>query len=221
MELKDIKAFLKANGDNDDVKAYLGELSKPSKEHLVEFAGKPEGLEALQSVFDRERTRAIDGFKQKGMLTEIEKATAKAIADAERAIKEKHKINDDPAIVEVEKLRKELESERNEKKREKLRAKVREKLPEELRDILSDRLLGDDEERTDMILKDFAEKLEAHTNKIVDVKLKGGKYTPNKGSDSTPPGKKWSREEIAKLSPEEYEKHRGEIMQTMTAGGIR
>lgn len=223
MELKDIRAFFDANKEKDDVKAYLSELGKPSKEALIEFAKKQDNLEGLVPELDRRVSKAVEEFKTKGMQKEIEKAVEKAKQETERELKAKHKIIDDPALLEVEKLRKELESERSEKQKEKLRAKIREKLPEELRDF-SDHFIGQDEERTEMVLSNFAKQLDAYGNKLVDAKIKGGKYTPggNNNSDKTPPsGKVWTREEISRMTPEEYKTHSKEIMDSMSKGGIK
>lgn len=220
MDWQQVKAFLDSSKDSAEVKAYLAENAKPTKEQLVEMAGKPEGLEALQSVLDRERTKAIDGFKTKGMVAEIEKATAKAVADAEKELKAKHKIHDDPALVEVEKLRKELEQERGEKAKEKLRAKIREAFPEELRDF-ADHFIGPDEERTGIVVENFKKSLDAYGQKIVEGKVKGGQYNPGgKGNNNGAPGKIYTREEIANIAknPQQWDQHREAILQQTTGG---
>lgn len=221
MELKEVKAFFEANKDNAEVKSYLSELGKPSKEALVDFAGKPEGLEALQSVFDRERTKAISGFKEKGMQSLLDEERKKVAEETEKKLKKEYKIDEDPAMKRIRELEEKLATEQNEKKREKIMAQIREKLPEEMRDILAARLVDADEDRTRIVTEDFIKALDAYGKKVVEGKVKGGQYTPGKGQGGDGGGiKHYTPEEIAQISkdPAQYAQHRDAIQKQLTGG---
>lgn len=78
MELKDIKAFLETNKENEEVKAYLSELSKVTAEGVEQFVGTEEGKKWLQPKLDKNFTKGLETWKTGNLQKLIDDAVAKA-----------------------------------------------------------------------------------------------------------------------------------------------
>jgi len=167
MELKDVKAFLETNKDNEEVKNYLSELSKVTSEGVENYILTEEGKKWLG--------RHQDSFFTKGLET-WKKNNLKKIVDEE--IKKRN-----PGETEEQKKIRELEERLNQKEaaekrqillNKSLQIASEKKLPVEILDYF----LGEDEEST---MKNI-EKLETVLNKQIETavneRLKNGDYTP-------------------------------------------
>jgi len=170
MELKDVKAFLETNKDNEEVKNYLSELSKVTSEGVENYILTEEGKKWLG--------RHQDSFFTKGLET-WKKNNLKKIVDEE--IKKRN-----PDETEEQKKIRELEERLNQKEaaekrqillNKSLQIASEKKLPAEILDYF----LGEDEEST---MKNI-EKLETVLNKQIETavneRLKNGDYTPPAG----------------------------------------
>lgn len=70
--------------------------------------------------------------------------------------------------------------------------------------------------------------VESELNESPEFKSSGAASTPNGGqptggdfTGANPPGKVWTRAEIAKLSPKEFEEHEAEISKQVAAGTVK
>lgn len=169
----------------------------------------PEGMKALQSVFDRERTKAIQSYDEKTVPTKVEKLLAEKLAEREKEWKQQHNIIDDPMAQKIDKLQKQLDQRDAEIKRERLLSAAKSKLPIELQS-LADRFLDDDEERTALRVESLMEAYNQSVNQAVSATLKGGKFTPAKTDGIS--GKIITKESIKNMSNEDIIANREEVL---------
>lgn len=161
----------------------------------------PEGSKALQSFLDRERTKAVQTFEEKTVPARVEKMLAEKLLEKEKEWKKYHNIKDDPALIEVDKLREELRQARTEAQREKLMGIAKSKLPSELHGF-AERFLDEDEERTNLRVESLIDAYNKSVDRVVEMTLKGGKNTPAKGNSNIS-GKEITRESLKTMSDAE------------------
>lgn len=177
MTLEEIKAFLAANKDTADVKAYLDELSAVSADKVKGYLEQPEGKQLIQPMIqplvDAQVTKGIETFKTNNLPTLIEDEV------------NKRNPSKSPAEIEVDKLRKEIEDERKGRTRETLKNKALEIASEKgLPKGMLDLLIGEDEESTlvnlSLLETDFTAAIQAG----VDAKFKASGRDINQSGNS-------------------------------------
>lgn len=161
MNIEEIKQFLEQNKENEEVKAFVGELSAVSADKVKGFLETEEGKKVLQPRLDQHFTKGLETWKTNNLEKIVEEEVSK------------RNPSKTPEQLEIEKLRKEMESERNARNREKLAntaLKVADKkmLPKDVIDFF----IGENEESTIENLSKLEESFNAAVQAAVDVKFK-------------------------------------------------
>jgi len=167
MEFSEIKAYLETNADNDEVKQYLAELSKPTIDRVEDFLESEDGKKLLQPKMDSYYSKGLDTWKKNNLEKELD-----------REIKKRFPAKDEKDI-ELERMRAEFEKMKAEADKEKLRSKALKiatdkKLPSDIVDYF----IGDDEDSTVNNLEKVNKIFSQYIQKAVEDKLKDGSYTP-------------------------------------------
>jgi hypothetical protein len=161
MKLEDIKKFLSDNKDQDDVKEYLGELSKPTVEGVKGFLDTEDGKKLVQPKLDSHFTKGLETWKQNNLEKLIEEEVGKRNPQKT------------PEQIELEKLRKEIEDERKARNRETLVNKALKVADEKaLPKGIIDFFIADDEETTLTNLSKLEEDYSKAVQTAVDSKFK-------------------------------------------------
>ncbi|WP_407969056.1 DUF4355 domain-containing protein [Bacillus altitudinis] len=161
MNIEEIKQFLEQNKENEEVKAFLGELSAVSADKVKGFLETEEGKKVLQPRLDQHFTKGLETWKDNNLKKIVEEEVSK------------RNPSKTPEQLEIEKLRKDMESERNARNREKLvntALKVADKktLPKDVIDFF----IGENEESTIENLGKLEESFNAAVQAAVDAKFK-------------------------------------------------
>lgn len=161
MNIEEIKQFLEQNKENEEVKAFVGELSAVSADKVKGFLETEEGKKVLQPRLDQHFTKSLDTWKENNLEKIVEDEVSK------------RNPSKTPEQLEIEKLRKDMESERNARNREKLvntALKVADKktLPKDVIDFF----IGENEESTIENLGKLEESFNAAVQAAVDAKFK-------------------------------------------------
>lgn len=161
MNIEEIKQFLEQNKENEEVKAFVGELSAVSADKVKGFLETEEGKKVLQPRLDQHFTKGLATWKENNLEKIVEDEVSK------------RNPSKTPEQLEIEKLRKDMESERNARNREKLvntALKVADKkmLPKDVIDFF----IGENEESTIENLGKLEESFNAAVQTAVDAKFK-------------------------------------------------
>ncbi|WP_255233658.1 DUF4355 domain-containing protein [Bacillus altitudinis] len=161
MNIEEIKQFLEQNKENEEVKAFVGELSAVSADKVKGFLETEEGKKVLQPRLDQHFTKGLETWKDNNLKKIVEEEISK------------RNPSKTPEQLEIEKLRKDMESERNARNREKLvntALKVADKktLPKDVIDFF----IGENEESTIENLGKLEESFNAAVQAAVDAKFK-------------------------------------------------
>ncbi|WP_144482331.1 DUF4355 domain-containing protein [Bacillus pumilus] len=161
MNIEEIKQFLEKNKENEEVKAFVGELSAVSADKVKGFLETEEGKKVLQPRLDQHFTKGLATWKENNLEKIVEDEVSK------------RNPSKTPEQLEIEKLRKDMESERNARNREKLvntALKVADKkmLPKDVIDFF----IGENEESTIENLGKLEESFNAAVQTAVDAKFK-------------------------------------------------
>jgi hypothetical protein len=168
MKLEDIKKFLSDNKDQDDVKAYLGELSAVSTDKVKGFLDTEEGKKLLQPRLDQNFHRGLETWKTNNLESIIEEEVKKRNPDKT------------PEQKKIEELEKKIQDAENARIRGELVNKAfkvadEKSLPKDVIDFL----IGEDEDKTLENLSKFEQSYTAALQKAVDEKFKaGGREVP-------------------------------------------
>lgn len=161
MKLEDVKKFLEENKEQEDVKAYLGELSAVSADKVKGFLDTDEGKRLLQPRLDSNFTKGLDTWKKNNLEAIIEEEV------------NKRNPQKTPEQIELEKLRKEIEDERKARNRESLVNKALKVADEKaLPKGIIDFFIADDEENTLTNLSKLEEEYSKAVQSAVDSKFK-------------------------------------------------
>lgn len=161
MNIEEIKQFLEQNKENEEVKAFVGELSAVSADKVKGFLETEEGKKLLQPRLDQHFTKSLDTWKENNLEKIVEDEVSK------------RNPSKTPEQIEVEKLRKEIEAERAARNRETLvnkalKAADEKKLPKDVIDFF----IGENEDSTLENLSKLEESFNAAVQAAVDVKFK-------------------------------------------------
>lgn len=180
MTLEEIKTYLEENKDSEDVKAFLGTLSKTEitlgavQKYLTDKQdGKDWLSQQKETEADRRATKAVETFKEKTMPGLVEEAVKKAKPDETPEQKRIRQLEDDMANG-----KKELERERL--KTAALSKMNEEKLPVEMVDYL----IGITKEETDANIEKYKAIHEASVKSSVESKFKDNGGKPGGDADN-------------------------------------
>lgn len=161
MNLEDVKKFLSENKEQEDVKAYLGELSAVSFDKVKGYLETPEGMKLIQPKLDSHFTKGLETWKQNNLDKIIEEEVRKRNPQKT------------PEQLELEKLRKEIEDERKARNRETLVNKALKVADDKsLPKGIIDFFIADDEENTLTNLTKLEEEYSKAIQAAVDAKFK-------------------------------------------------
>ncbi|MCP1355082.1 DUF4355 domain-containing protein [Aneurinibacillus migulanus] len=176
MNLEEIKQFLNDNKDNPEVKTYLDELAKPTKEGVEGYLKTYEGQKVMQPHLDKHFTKGLETWKQNNLEKLIDEEV------------QKRNPQKTPEQIELEKLRKEIEDERKSRTRQELVNKALKVAKEKnLPDGVIDFFIADDEENTLKNLETLEKVYSEAVQKAVDSKFKehGRDIDQGRGSSNT------------------------------------
>lgn len=161
MNIEEIKQFLEQNKENEEVKAFVGELSAVSADKVKGFLETEEGKKFLQPRLDQHFTKGLETWKDNNLEKIVEEEVSK------------RNPSKTPEQIEVEKLRKEIEAEKAARNRETLvnkalKAADEKKLPKDVIDFF----IGENEDSTLENLSKLEESFNAAVQAAVDVKFK-------------------------------------------------
>ncbi|MEB3127530.1 DUF4355 domain-containing protein [Bacillus paralicheniformis] len=161
MNLEEVKQFLNDNKENEDVKAYLEELSAVSADKVKGFLETDEGQKLIRPKLDQHFTKSLETWKANN-LDELVDTKVKELYPEETEEQKR-----------IRKLEQELEKQQREAKREKLMNTAISYASEKgLPTDLVAYFLGDDEETTKSNLGTLEEKFSAFVNKAVEDKFR-------------------------------------------------
>jgi hypothetical protein len=163
MDLQAIKKFIEENKEsNEEVKAYLGELSTPTVDGVKGFLDTEEGKKILQPRLDSNFTKGLETWKSNHLQKLLDDAVAKAKNPNETPDQKRiRELEEKLAQSDAEKLREQL-------KNEAVSSLTEKKLPT----FLVDYLLGNNSEVTTANLTKFEEVWNSQVQSVKDDILK-------------------------------------------------
>ncbi|MFB0637435.1 DUF4355 domain-containing protein [Bacillus rugosus] len=172
--LDEVKKFLEENKENEEVKAFVGELSAVSADKVEGFLETDEGKRLIQPRLDSHFTKGLDTWKANNL---------DALVDAK--VKELYP-EETEEQKRIRKLEKELEDQKTAAQREKLLNKAvsyatEKQLPADVVEFF----IGDDEESTMKNLGAFEEKYNAALQKAIESKFQENGRDVQSGSNET------------------------------------
>ncbi|CDQ22578.1 DUF4355 domain-containing protein [Halobacillus karajensis] len=173
MDLEQVKQFLNENKEDEQVKAYLNELSAPTREQVEGFLDTEEGKKVLQPRLDQNFTKGLNSWKENNLSKLVDERVKELYpeeTEEQRRIKA---------------LEQELENQRKESQREKLMNKAVSHASENgLPTEIVSYFLGEDEDSTMKNLETLKETFDTNVQKAVEQKFeKGGREIPQ-GDDN-------------------------------------
>lgn len=170
--LDEVKKFLEENKENEEVKAFVGELSAVSADKVEGFLETDEGKRLIQPRLDSHFTKGLETWKANNL---------DALVDAK--VKELYP-EETEEQKRIRKLEKELEDQKTAAHREKLLNKAvsyasEKQLPADVVEFF----IGDDEESTMKNLGAFEEKYNAALQKAIESKFQENGRDVQSGSN--------------------------------------
>lgn len=190
MDFNEVKQFIEANKDSEEVKNYIGGFI--TSDRVESFLNNDDGKKLLQPKLDSYFTKGLETWKSNNLEKLIEEEIKKRFPEK------------DQKDIELEKVKAELEKIKADATRKELTNKAlliadEKKLPKDLVEFF----IGNDEETTNKNLEALESVFSKHIEKVVQERLKGSGYTPPTGGDD----KSFTLEEIKNLSDEEINKN--------------
>lgn len=175
MKLEDVKKFLSENKEQEDVKAYLGELSAVSADKVKGFLDTDEGKRLLQPRLDSNFTKGLDTWKKNNLEAIIEEEV------------NKRNPQKTPEQIKIEELTKKIEDAEKARNREALVNKALKVADEKsLPKGVIDFFVAEDEENTLTNLTKFEEVYSEAVKKAVESKFKeSGRQVNAGGTDNS------------------------------------
>ncbi|MED3672073.1 MULTISPECIES: DUF4355 domain-containing protein [Bacillus] len=173
--LDEVKKFLEENKENEEVKAFVGELSAVSADKVEGFLETDEGKRLIQPRLDSHFTKGLETWKANNL---------DALVDAK--VKELYP-EETEEQKRIRKLEKELEDQKTAAQREKLLNKAvsyasEKQLPADVVEFF----IGEDEESTMKNLGAFEEKYNAALQKAIESKFQENGRDVQSGSNEPP-----------------------------------
>lgn len=170
--LDEVKKFLEENKENEEVKAFIGELSAVSADKVEGFLETDEGKRLIQPRLDSHFTKGLETWKANNL---------DALVDAK--VKELYP-EETEEQKRIRKLEKELEDQKTAAQREKLLNKAvsyasEKQLPADVVEFF----IGEDEESTMKNLGAFEEKYNAALQKAIESKFQENGRDVQSGSN--------------------------------------
>ncbi|MGG0775954.1 DUF4355 domain-containing protein [Bacillus rugosus] len=170
--LEEVKKFLEENKENEEVKAFVGELSAVSADKVEGFLETNEGKRLIQPRLDSHFTKGLETWKANNL---------DALVDAK--VKELYP-EETEEQKRIRKLEKELEDQKTAAQREKLLNKAvsyasEKQLPADVVEFF----IGEDEESTMKNLGAFEEKYNAALQKAIESKFQENGRDVQSGSN--------------------------------------
>jgi len=170
INLDSVKKFLTDNKDNEDIKAYLVELSAPSVDKVKAFLETDAGRQLTKPIVDHYNTKAIETWKANHLQDLVDEEVKKQNKDKS------------PEQLEIAKLQKKIEDAEAARTHEALVNKAMKVAKEKnLPDGLIDFFVGSDEEATLANLGTLEDRFNAAVKEQVDAKFKESGRTVSKG----------------------------------------
>lgn len=209
MELQEVRAFLAEHRNDEEVVRLLGELL--NVDVVKRFVSENEEAQKwLQAEKDRAVSKGIETWKQKTLPTILEEEKEK--------LRRELNPEETPEQKELRKLKEEFERERRERQRAELRAQAKDYAQEKgLPSALIDHFIADDEEATRANLEKFAQVWSQAVQEAREGVFKEHGRTPHPPTSSS--ATRFTREQIEKMTPEELEKHWGDISKQLEESG--
>lgn len=172
MTLEEVKQFLEENKENEEVKAYLGELKQPTAEDVEGFLDTREGQKLLQPRLDRNFSKGLETWKEKNLDELIEEEVKKRNPE------------ETPEQKRIRELEEKIQKAEKESQRERLMNKAVSHASEKglPTDIVSF-FIGEDEDSTMTNLATLEEKYQAAVEKAVNQKFKENGTDFNLGNE--------------------------------------
>lgn len=167
-----MKQFLEENKENEEVKAYLGELKQPTAEDVEGFLDTREGQKLLQPRLDRNFSKGLETWKEKNLDELIEEEVKKRNPE------------ETPEQKRIRELEEKIQKAEKESQRERLMNKAVSHASEKglPTDIVSF-FIGEDEDSTMTNLATLEEKYQAAVEKAVNQKFKENGTDFNLGNE--------------------------------------
>ena len=170
MKVEDVKKFFDENKEDEAVNGYLEELSAVSADKVEGFLKTYEGKKLLQPILDKNFNKGLETWKTNNLENLVDDEVKKRNPDKT------------PEQLEIEKLKKEIESEKNARTRETLVNKALKVAKEKgLPDGIVDFFVGADEESTLSNLSNLEEVFNSAVTQAVDLKFKESGRNPETG----------------------------------------
>ncbi|OEI75453.1 hypothetical protein BG616_15135 [Bacillus subtilis] len=170
--LDEVKKFLEENKENEEVKAFVGELSAVSADKVEGFLETDEGKRLIQPRLDSHFTKGLETWKANNL---------DALVDAK--VKELYP-EETEEQKRIRKLEKELEDQKTAAQREKLLNKAVSYASEkQLPAAVVEFFIGEDEESTMKNLGAFEEKYNAALQKAIESKFQENGRDVQSGSN--------------------------------------
>jgi hypothetical protein len=174
MNLEEVKKFLEEQKEQEDVKAYLGELSTPTVDGVKGFLDTEEGKKLLQPRLDSHFTKSLETWRSNSLPKIISEEIAKANP------------SETPEQKEIRELKEKFANMENEKTRETLKNKALSTLSEKkLPTFLLEQLIGNDENSTTESLTKFEEVWNSQLQSIKEDLLKENGTSITDGTSSS------------------------------------
>jgi len=161
MNLEKVKQFLEDNKDNEEVKLFLEELRRPTREDVEGFLETDEGRKLLQPRLDQYFTKGLNTWKEKNLEKLVEERVKELYPEETEEQKR------------IRALEKKIEeAERRERQKELLNKAILAATEKGLPTDMVQFFVGEDEDTTLSNLNMFEEKYKAAVQKAVDEKFK-------------------------------------------------
>lgn len=172
MDLEQIKAFLDANKDNEEVAAFVNGLNPVTIDRVKDFVtNDEEGKTFLQAEKDRYFSKGLDTWKKNNLDSLVAAKVSELYPEETEEAKRIKVLEQQIKDVEREKTRESL-----------LRTAVSVASDKKLPTKFIDRFLGEDEEETLKNLSTFEEVWNASITEAVEGEFKRNGFDPGNGS---------------------------------------
>lgn len=203
--LDDVKSFVDANKDNNDVKSYIASLSPVTLDRVKEFVGK-----------DKDGTAWLDSEKDKHSDKTLKTWQENNLDKYYQGRYKKEHPNADPKDTKISELEKQFADMKAESAQKDLLNKTHDYLDRnKVKCRWLDKFVGKDEKETKRNLDDFMSGYKDDVNAGVDARIKGSGYTPPQ--HNKPQNLAYTMDQVKKMSAKEINAHWDDVKKTLAA----